>query len=212
VNSFLIEQFPDAIEIDGEIFAVNTDFRVGLQIMADFENPEFDQDEHTYLMLNRLYVDLPADRDTSFYQKAAEKAVRFLNAGDDTEKDTEGKPRLYSFRKDARLIYSAFSQTHGVDLQTDNMHWWRFIALFMDLGADTAFNSMVGLRKRYYDGKLTDEERRLVAEMGDGFLVEQSEVYDQLDPEELRFISLLPEEDQKRFWEGRKEVELGIRR
>lgn len=204
MNSFLIEQFPDAIEIDGEVYAVNTDFRVGLQIMADFENPDFDQDECNYLMLNRLYIDLPDDRDASFYQKAAGKAVKFLNAGDEAERDTEGKPRLYSFIKDARLIYSAFSQTHAVDLQTADMHWWRFLALFMDLGADTAFNSMVNLRKRYHDGKLTDEEKKLVAQLGDVFLLEQQEVYEPLDPDELLFVSMLPEEDQKRFWEGRK--------
>ena len=204
MKSFLIEQFPDAIEIDGEIFTVNTDFRVGLQIMADFENPEFDQDERAYLMLNRIYVDLPEDKDLQFYQKAMEKAVKFLNAGDESAQDTEGKPRLYSFNKDARLIYSAFSQTHAVDLQTADMHWWRFLALFMDLGADTAFNSMVNLRKRYHDGKLTDEEKKLVAQLGDDFLLEQQEVYEPLDPDELLFVSMLPDEDQKRFWEGRK--------
>jgi hypothetical protein len=204
LNNFLIEQFPDAIEIDGEVYAVNTDFRVGLQIMADFENPEFDQDEKGYLMLNRLYRDLPDDRDGEFYQEALSKATKFLNAGDETGQETEGKPRLYSFDKDARLIYSAFSQTHGVDLQTADMHWWRFIALFMDLGADTAFNSMVNLRKRYHEGKLTDEEKKLVARLGNDFLLEQEESYEPLDPDEIAFIELLPEEDQKRFWESRK--------
>jgi len=172
--------------------------------MADFENPEFDQDEKGYLMLNRLYRDLPDDRDGEFYQEALSKATKFLNAGDETGQETEGKPRLYSFDKDARLIYSAFSQTHGVDLQTADMHWWRFIALFMDLGADTAFNSMVNLRKRYHEGKLTDEEKKLVARLGNDFLLEQEESYEPLDPDEIAFIELLPEEDQKRFWESRK--------
>jgi len=204
LTNFLIEQFPDAIEIDGEVYAVNTDFRVGLQIMADFESPEFDQDERAYLMLNRLYVDLPEDKGVEFYQEALEKATKFLNAGDETGQETEGKPRLYSFDKDARLIYSAFSQTHGVDLQTADMHWWRFIALFMDLGADTAFNSMVNLRGRYHEGKLNDEEKKLVARLGNDFLLEQEESYEPLDPDEVAFISMLPEEDQKRFWEGRK--------
>jgi hypothetical protein len=204
VKSFLIEQFPDAIEIDGEVYAVNTDFRIGLQIMADFENPEFDQDEKAYLMLNRLYCDLPEDRGVEFRQEALAKATKFLNAGNEIGQETEGKPRLYSFDKDAQLIYSAFSQTHGVDLQTADMHWWRFIALFMDLGADTAFNSMVNLRKRYHEGKLNDEEKKLVARLGNDFLLEQEESYEPLDPDEVAFISMLPEEDQKRFWEGRK--------
>jgi len=74
----------------------------------------------------------------------------------------------------------------------------------MDLGADTAFNSMVNLRKRYHEGKLTDEEKKLVARLGNDFLLEQEESYEPLDPDEIAFIELLPEEDQKRFWESRK--------
>ena len=178
--NFLIEQFPDAIEIDGEVYAVNTDFRVGLQIMADFENHEWEQEEKAYLMLNRLYSDLPKDRKPEFYQEALKKASKFLNAGDDSPRNTEDKPRLYSFTKDAKLVYSAFSQTHGVDLQSADMHWFRFLALFSDLGADTAFCSMVGLRKRYHDGKCSDDERALVAEMGDDFIV-SSDTEQQLD-------------------------------
>lgn len=50
-------------------------------------------------MLNRLYVDLPEDRDAQFYQTAMEKAVKFLNAGEDTTGTPKGKPRLYSFNK-----------------------------------------------------------------------------------------------------------------
>ena len=204
MQNFLIEQFPDAIEIDGEIFAVNTDFRVGLQIMADFENPEFSEDERAYLMLNRLYEELPNDRGIEFYQEAMQKGIKFLNAGDESHRDNDGKPRLYSFSKDARLIYSAFSQTHGVDLQVDDLHWWRFMALFLDLGADTSFNSMVSLRKRYFDNQLTDDEKKLVAEMGEDFLSGLSETDAQVDPDEVEFINLLPEEDRKRFWEGKR--------
>ena len=203
MNSFLIEQFPDAIEIDGEVFAVNADFRVGLQIMADFENPEFDQDERLYLMLKRIYKDLPENREQAFYQTAVQKAIKFLNAGDDAPPSTEGKPRLYSFTQDAKLIYSAFSQTHGIDLQTSEMHWWKFLALFMDLGADTAFSGLVNLRKRYHDGKLTDEERALVAELGADFHL-SSDTEQTLDADEIEFINLLPEEDRRLFWEGRK--------
>lgn len=204
MQSFLIEQFPEAIEVNGEILSVNSDFCVGLQIMSDFENPEFDQSEKAYLMLNRLYKDLPEDRDADFYEEALKKATKFLNAGDDSTRDVEGKPRLYSFGKDARLIYSAFSQTHGVDLQTAEIHWWRFMALFLDLGANTSFSSMVSLRKRYYENKLSDEEKTLVAEMGDDFLGGLGEQEEVLDEDEIAFVNMLPEEDKQRFLESRK--------
>jgi len=202
MTDFLIEQFPEAIEINGDIYDINADFRIGLQIMADFESSEFDRDECAYLMLKRLYKDLPEDREPEFYQIALQKAIKFLNVGDEAPPSTEGKPRLYSFSQDAKLIYAAFNQTHSIDLQTAQMHWWRFVSLFSDLGADTAFCNLVSLRKRYYDGKTTDYEREYIAEYGDEFFL-TTHTEKELDESEIEFIKLLPEEDQKRFWKGR---------
>lgn len=100
---------------------------------------------------------------------AIQKATLFLNgghAGTDDEDDVV-HPRLYSFGKDADFIFSAFRQTHGIDLETADMHWFKFLALFMDLGQDTTFCHLVGLRKRIKTGKATKEERAAASEMGD---------------------------------------------
>lgn len=45
------------------------------------------------------------------------------------------------------------------------------MALFMDLGADTAFCSLVGLRRRVKTGKATKEEKAAAREMGNAFVV-----------------------------------------
>ncbi|MCG8619708.1 MAG: bacteriophage Gp15 family protein, partial [Desulfobacterales bacterium] len=79
----------------------------------------------------------------------------------------------FSFSKDANLIYAAFKQTHGIDLQREKLHWWQFLALFMDLGPDTTFCSLVSLRKRRMAGKLTKAEREAVSELGDWMDVPQ---------------------------------------
>lgn len=200
---FLVDLFPDAIEIDGEAFDVNTDFRVGLQIMADFEGGEFDQEECAYLMLQRLYVDLPSDRGSDFYMEAIEKATKFLNAGEDTPSDIEEKPRTFSFVKDAKYIYSAFSQAHGIDLQKEDMHWWRFVTLFNDLGECT-FNTLRYLRGKQTLGDVSEHEQKMIDNFGADFYLDSLSVEYEPDEDELEFISLLPIEDQKIYWEGRK--------
>ena len=68
---------------------------------------------------------------------------------------------MYSFVQDGPYIYSAMLQTHGIDLQTVEMHWWKFRMLFLDLHADTTFQRMVSLRNRREKGLLTKEEKRL---------------------------------------------------
>jgi hypothetical protein len=121
-------------------------------------------------MLSNLYPKPIED-----IQAAFELGMKFLNGGKDSI-DEENSLRLYSFEKDADLIFSAFRQTHGIDLETAEMHWWKFLALFMDLGADTAFCNLVGLRKRVKTGKATKEERETAHEMGEAFEIEEIDI------------------------------------
>lgn len=115
-------------------------------------------------MLNNLYPEPIEDLNS-----ALEMGMKFLNGGKASDEEENG-PRLFSFEKDASLIFSAFRQTHGIDLESIGyMHWWKFLALFMDLGADTAFCNLVGLRKRVKNGTASKEEKAMARDMGDMF-------------------------------------------
>lgn len=108
-------------------------------------------------------------------QIAYEKGIKFLDGGNDGKEKEEVQVRLYSFEKDANFIYSAFKQTHSIDLENVELHWWKFLALFMDLGSDTVFCNLTGLRKRVSSGKATDDEVRAAQELGDIFTIESDE-------------------------------------
>ena len=110
-----------------------------------------------------MYPKIPSDT----YQ-AFEKANWFLNGGMVNEEESDS-PRVYSFAKDANFIFAAFRQTHGIDLQTTDLHWWKFLALFMDLGQDTTFCQLISLRKRIKTGKASKEEQAAAREMGEVF-------------------------------------------
>jgi hypothetical protein len=95
--------------------------------------------------------------------EAIQEGVKFLDGSlmrDNGEPDDGSPVRLYSFAKDANYIFSAFQQTHGIDLTTAKLHWWQFLALFMDLGGETAFSNIVDLRSRLKDGTATKEEKK----------------------------------------------------
>jgi hypothetical protein len=152
--NLLLGQLPKTVEINGHEWLINHDFRACLQTILAFEDPDLTPEEKNVVLLNNLYPEIPPDQG-----KALKAALDFLNGGEETQEETEG-PRLYSFAKDANYIYAAFRQTHGIDLSTVQMHWWVFLALFMDLGSETVFCNLISMRKRYRDGKLTKEERR----------------------------------------------------
>jgi hypothetical protein len=127
-----------------------------------FEDPELTEDEKQAIMIGVLYPVIPNNIESTIAQ-----ARKFLNCGELDSQDDEIPMRLYSFTKDASLIFSAFRQTHGIDLETEQMHWWKFIALFMDLGVDTAFCNLINLRKRLKTGRASKEEIEMAQEISD---------------------------------------------
>ena len=162
--NILVDALPEAVAIGGREYAINSDFRVCLRTIMAFEDNDLTPAEKEMVMLQNLYPTQPDN-----LQTATTQALRFLNGGKADNGDQEPAPRLYSFSKDADLIFAAFRQTHGIDLETAVMHWWKFLALFMDLGQDTAFCQLVALRQRVKTGKATKEERAAATKMGDAF-------------------------------------------
>lgn len=162
--NILIETLPTAIEIDGIEYDINSDFRSCLRIILAFEDSSLAAFEKQMILLENLYKDVPDN-----LEQAIKKGIKFLDGGKEEKTNSKLQPRTYSFEKDAPFIVAAFKQTHGVDLETSDMHWWKFIALFMDMGGDTTFSNLVSLRKRVKTGKATKEERAAAREIEDIF-------------------------------------------
>lgn len=159
--SFLTKKLPTAVRIGEEVHPINTDFRTALRIMTAFECPQLTSSEKQIIMLTNLYQGkIPEDLET-----ACRQAVKFLNGGEETaeseEEPTENNlGRLYSFSKDAKFIFAAISQTHGVDVDSiPHLHWWKFMAYFLDLSESCFFSRLVYLRRQKRTGKWSKEER-----------------------------------------------------
>jgi hypothetical protein len=183
--NILTDKLPTFLQIGDSSCAINADFRNCLKIIMAIEDPSLARVEKNLILYNNLYKDRPTD-----IQQALEMGIWFLNLG--KEMDSDGV-RVFSWQKDADLIYSAYQQTHGIDLEAiEFMHWWKFMALFMDLGSDTVFCNLVSLRKRVKTGKASKEERSAARELGDMFLV--PEIDDRTVEEieaEREFLSLV---------------------
>lgn len=161
--NILTDAPPETVEINTTEYRLNTDFRACLKIIMAFEDNELTPQEKQLILLGNLYSVVPNDLNA-----ALDRANWFLNGGkEDANTNTEENPRVYSFAKDGNFIYAAFRQTHGIDLATAQLHWWMFLALFMDLGQDTTFCQLTALRKRLKTGKASKEERAAAREMGD---------------------------------------------
>lgn len=193
--NILTDAPPETVEINTTEYRLNTDFRACLKIIMAFEDNELTPQEKQLILLGNLYSVVPND-----LEAALDRANWFLNGGKDSATNTdEENPRVYSFAKDGNFIYAAFRQTHGIDLATVNLHWWTFLALFMDLGQDTTFCQLTALRKRLKTGKASKEEKAAALSMGE--MIDLPEIDDRtLDEKEAEneFLRKVRELEAKR--------------
>lgn len=74
-------------------------------------------------------------------------------------------------------IRAAIQKTHGVNLrECPDMHWWKFIDMFMDLDETCVFSRMLQLRSQHSKGKLTKEEKKLWNSMKDILVIRTPEM------------------------------------
>lgn len=171
--NILTEKLPTKIRVNRKVYDINYDYKTAIKTLMAFEDDELTQSEKCYILLNNIYKEKVPKEDEL---EAISKGIKFLNLGEDSEDDKQNqKPRIYSFNKDATYIYSGINQTHKIDLEADeNLHFWKFMSLFMDMSPDCMFGELVYYRTRKQEGKLTKEEKQQYEKIKD--LVELEKV------------------------------------
>lgn len=149
---------PTSLEVGGKEYAIRTDYRVILDILAAMNDPEIFEPgmtedekkiEQTMTMLQILYIDFdsipPKD-----YQEAAEKAVDFIDCG--IKGDNKPKPRTMDWEQDAPIIAPEVSKVAGRDIRVGETHWWEFFGYYLGIG-EGVFNTIVSIREKRRKGK-----------------------------------------------------------
>jgi len=159
MSYLLTDRLPDAVSIGGIPFEVETDFRLFVTFERDAFLDEFDP----YKTLNCFYKGaIPRD-----INEAMAGFIAFYKRGSFDPIDSSGKPNYivsknkkipYAFDVDDRRIYSAFRNVYGIDLATEDMHWFVFRSLLDGL-CDSDFGSIVGYRVSDLSG-LPKEEKK----------------------------------------------------
>lgn len=164
--NLLIDELPRVVKVCGEYHALRTDFRIWVQfelLMDDREIPDADK---LPLALNLCFIIMPMPED---WNAAIEKMLWFYRCG--KEQNAGGKTgrgraaAVYSYEHDDGYIYAAFLNQYGVDLQEEDLHWWKFKAMFRALKADNEFVKIMGYRAAEIDGKMSDHQKKHLRNM-----------------------------------------------
>lgn len=156
--NILTDRLPDAVEIGGAAFEINTDFRAGIAFELMVEKGE----QRIGNLLFPFFPDgFPDNLDV---EAALETVLWFYRCGDKSEpKKTAptNNKQAYSFGVDGSTIYADFWRFYGVDLSRVYLHWWAFRALLTGLPDDSGYKQRVYYRTCDLKGLPKKEQARI---------------------------------------------------
>ena len=138
----------DILPTEYEGLKINTNFRSFILFELLMQDKEINREDKIALALDLFYDEIPKD-----FSKAFKGIIWFYTRGkemkkQEAEKKTKGRTKkIYSFEHDADLIYSAFLDQYGIDLnEIEYLHWFKFKAMFEALKDDNKICQGMGYR------------------------------------------------------------------
>lgn len=154
--NILTDALPGALEIDGKLYKINTDFRAGIE----FEMLIQDGCHDTRLLFPFFPDGLPSDVSL---EKIVEAIELFYCCGALPEKKStpKSKKQGYSFAVDASTIFADFWNFYNIDLSQEGLHWWAFRSLLEGLPEKSEFKQRIYYRTCDTKGMTKKEKERI---------------------------------------------------
>ena len=136
----------DKLPTGHEGLEINTNFRSFILFELLMQDNKVSKEDKIALSLRIFYKEVPKD-----IKKAIEVILWFYCRGDNEKKGKKNgessKKRIYSYKHDADLIYSAFLHDYRLDLnEIEYLHWWKFKSLFEGLNEENKLCKYMGYR------------------------------------------------------------------
>lgn len=176
------DALPSSVIVEGKAYVINTDFRLWAKICGYLESENFSYEEKILKLLCEAYTEeLPPHLDSAVYA-----LLEFMMQGKKMGSSNGGAcEKILDFSLDEGLIYAGFMQQYGIDLYTQNLHWWSFINLLNSLDENTAFMKIIGYRSVNCEAIKNKELKRFYRKMKNKYRlcknIEDNEIASALD-------------------------------
>lgn len=203
--SVLTEKFPESVTVDGAERPINGGFRTVLRCYEIQGNKKELSEKDLLEMLCQFYK-----KDRLFSEEHINQMFWFFSCG--REKKKKIFPRRiaginnnqpFDFETDADLIYAGFMQQYGIDLQEEDMHWWKFMILLENLGTDTRLSRIMEYRTIDTGSKhLSKDQKKYYQAMQRYYGLDQHMAPEMSERERMIEEALLNGGDVSRILEG----------
>ena len=163
----LIDLLPTTVEVDGVEYDISSNFRDSILFEILMQDNNISERDKLVLGLQYYYRDnIPEN-----IKEAVEKMLWFYRCGKEEVEakgvgSEEDVSQVYSYEHDDDYIYAAFLDQYGIDLQdVEDLHWWKFKAMFKSLKEDNKISKIMGYRAMKIDNDMSDSEKKFYREM-----------------------------------------------
>lgn len=160
--NILCDTLPSFVEIDGEKYELNTDFKVWIKFHSIMCDKKLSNKEKFVLAIINCFNCKTCKKLPPNAESTLNAIIKFYGGNTKEEKENtakSNKKKLFDFEEDAELIFSAFYMEYGIDLTETKIHWHKFLALFRGMGDNNQFARIVSYRGINLD-EIEDKTRR----------------------------------------------------
>lgn len=151
------ELLPTSVEVCGTEYEIRSDYRAVLDICAALSDPELDEQEKAFTVLDIFYPAF-ARMSQEHYQEAINRCFIFISCED--EGNGRESHKLMDWEQDFKYIVAPINRVAGTEVRSvEYMHWWTFIAAYYEIG-DCTFAQIVRIRDHLARGKVLDKADR----------------------------------------------------
>ena len=153
----MLGELPTSLTIGENDYAIRSNFRDVLTIIAAFNDPELEDKEKIFCCLYILYPDFEEIPDAD-WGEAFKRAIWFLDCG--RGQSDKPSPRTMDWDQDEQLIFPAINKVAGFEVRScEYLHWWTFMGYFMEI-SEGVFSHVVSLRAKKAKGKKLEKWER----------------------------------------------------
>lgn len=150
----MIGQLPTELTVNGNRYAINSDYRIALLIFQAYDDPDLTDNEKHMVCLQCLYSDynrIPKSERID----ALQQAIWFLDGGDMPKSKQAAK--TIDWEQDEKIIFPEINKAAGFEVRSANyMHWWTFLGYFNVIG-DGVLSMVISIRSKRAKGKTLEK-------------------------------------------------------
>lgn len=158
---------PKTVEVNGNMLEIRYDFRVILEIMVMLNDADLTDADKCEALLDMFYIH-PEEIDSNSLKDAVYACFRFIECNS-PERKKKKQPQLVDWEQDFNYIigpvnkvlgYESRSVSYDAAENTGGIHWWTFMAAYMEIDNECLFSQILTIRDKQARGKKLEKHER----------------------------------------------------